>query len=200
MIGKMYENTKNKLTYRARLKIVKQSFYIKNIAKIARINHVSRQTVYDVIRRFEETGVYGLEDHRPGARRDTLNPSFYANIVDLRKKHGWGACRIQKHFNILGYRVSHNKINSVIQLENLTNTKLGKVYKRKYIRYEAENNNDQWHMDWSMDPLTKKYLLAIIDDKSRFVVFAGLFDSASAENTVMGFDKAITTLARQKKL
>jgi transposase len=200
MIEKMYVNTRNKLTYRARLQIVKQHFCCKSVTKLAQKHNVSRQTIYDVLRRFEETDVYGLEDHRPGARRETLNSSFYANIVDLRKRNGWGACRIESYFRKIGFFVGHNKINGVIQLENLTNIKLGKTSRPKYISYEAEKNNDQWHMDWSIDPISKKNLLAIIDDKSRFIVYAGLFDSASAENSALGLCKAIMTYGAPKEL
>ena len=200
MIEKMYVNKRNKLTYRARLQIAKQYNYCKSATKLAQKNKVSRQTIYDVLRRFEQTDVYGLEDHRPGVRRETLNPIFYANIVDLRKRNGWGACRIERHFRKLGFSVGHNKINSVIQLENLTNVKLGKTSRPKYISYEAEKNNDQWHMDWSIDPISKKNLLAIIDDKSRFIVYAGLFESASAENSALGLSKAIITYGSPKEL
>jgi transposase InsO family protein len=200
MIEKMYVNKKNKLTYRARLQIAKQYNYCKSATKLAQKNQVSRQTIYNVLRRFEQSDVYGLEDHRPGARRETLNPIFYANIVDLRKRNGWGACRIERYFRKLGFSVGHNKINSVIQVENLTNIKLGKTSRPKYISYEAEKNNDQWHMDWSIDPISKKNLLAIIDDKSRFIVYAGLFESASAENSALGLYKAIITYGAPKEL
>ena len=77
---------------------------------------------------------------------------------------------------------------------------MGKRERPKYVRYEADNINDQWHIDWSVDPLTKKNLLAILDDKSRFIVFAGLFDSASAENSAIGLRKAIMTYGAPKEL
>lgn len=200
MIEKMYLNKENKLDYRARLQIVKQYNYCKNITKLAKKHTVSRQTIYDILGRFNEFGLYGLEDHRPGTRRETINPIFYANVVELRKSNCWGACRIESYFRQQGFSVSHNKINRVIQLENLTRPKLGKCSRPKYIRYEAENNNDQWHIDWSIDPLTKKHLFAVIDDKSRFVVYAGLFDSASSENTVLGLQKAILTFGTPKEI
>jgi len=199
-IEKMYINPSNKLTYRQRLTIVRWHMSGRSPTWLANKFNVSRQTIYKVLRRFEDDSVYGLEDHRPGKRRSTLNPAFYANVVDLRRRNGWGAGRIHRYFKAQGYAVPCNRINRVIQMENLTLPKLGKKTRPKYIRYEADNINDQWHMDWSVDPLTKRYLLAIIDDKSRFVVFAGLFDSASAENTCIGLDKAIRTYGAPKEM
>lgn len=200
MFETMYINAKNTLIYRRRLTIVKQYNANKKISDIAICHKISRQSVYDILARFEAEGVYGLEDHRPGTRRKSLYPVFYANVVEIRKKTGWGACRIEDFFRKKGFRVGHNMINKVIQQENLVNPKLGKIKRPKYIRYEAQANNDQWHMDWSIDPLSKKQLLAIIDDKSRFIVFAGLFDSASAQNTAIGLLAAITKYGAPKEL
>ena len=48
--------------------------------------------------------------------------------------------------------------------------------------------------------MSKKYLLAIIDDCSRFIVYAGLFDSVSAENGVLGLQKVIIAYGAPKEL
>ena len=77
---------------------------------------------------------------------------------------------------------------------------MGKQTKHKYIRYEASENNYQWHIDWSNDPQSGKYLIAIIDDKSRFIVYANLFDSASGENSAIALQSAIDTFGAPKEL
>lgn len=197
---RMYENPKNKLDYFKRLGIAKLLSYRWSVARIARKFEVSRQTVYDVERKLATEGVMGLQDHRPGVLGGSLNPSFYANVVELRRSHGWGACRIEVFFRKKGYMVSHNRINKVIRMEGLTLKKLGKQPTPSYVSYQAEHCNDQWHMDWSIDPLSKKYLLVIIDDRSRFVVYAGLHDSASAENSANGLQEAIRKYGAPKEM
>jgi len=196
----MYKNGANKLSYRDRLNIIKQWNSGRNPSKIKDYFDVSRQTVYNVINVFKKDGIFGLEDSKPGAREQSLNPLFYAKVKELRLKQGWGAKRIEIYFNKKGFLVTHNKINEVIKLEGLTRPKMGKRENPKYVRYEAENNNYQWHIDWSIDPLSKKYLLAILDDKSRFIVFAELFDSASAENSALGLQRAIDKYGAPKEL
>jgi len=196
----MYVNEKNKLDYLRRLDIIKHYNRCMKKSKIAQKFNVSRRTIYDVINRYETDEVYGLEDHKPGVLATPLNPVFYANIVEKRKKTGAGACRLEKEFNLQGFLVSHNKINQVIKYEGLTRRKMGKQEKPSYVSYEAENNNDQWHMDYSHDPVSEKNLLAITDDKSRFTVYAGLFDSANAENAAIGLKKAIMTYGAPKEL
>lgn len=196
----MYINKSNKLTKSDRFVIIQRWNNGWFISRIAQRFKISRTTVYNIIKSYKKDGTYGLEDHKPGPLREPLNASFYANVVILRKKFDWGACRIEKYFNRKGFSVSHNKINQVIQYEGLTRKKLGKQEKPSYVKYEAEKCNDQWHIDWSVDPLTKKKLLAIIDDKSRFIVYAGLFDKATAENSAIGMIKAIQTYGTPKEL
>lgn len=196
----MYINKANKLTKSDRFVIIQRWNNGWFISRIAQRFKISRTTVYKIIKRFKQDGAYGLEDHKPGKLPEPLNASFYGNVVNLRVKFDWGACRIEKYFNKKGFFVSHNKINQVIQYEGLTRKKLGKQEKPSYVSYEADAINDQWHIDWSIDPLTKKKLLAIIDDKSRYIVYAGLFDQATAENSAVGMQKAIETYGAPKEL
>jgi putative transposase len=196
----MYINKSNKLSYRDRLNIIKQHNAGRAVSRIALNFEISRQSVYKILNNFKREGIYVLEDHKPGPLKTPLNPLFYANVVNIRKKTSWGSCRIEKYFKSKGFSVTHHKINEVIQYEGLTRKKMGKKSKPKYVSYEADNINDQWHIDWSKDPLTKKELLAIIDDKSRFIVFAGLFDSASAENSALGLQLAINKYGAPKEL
>ncbi len=196
----MYINKNNKLDYRTRFSILKLIRHRRSKKWIAERFGVTRITVYRIERQFQLNSLGGLEDHKPGPLRTPLNPSFYANILKIRKQSGSGACAIEKYFKKRGFSVSHNKINQVLQYEKLTYKKMGKRKKPKYISYEADDTNDQWHIDWSMDPLTKKQLFAVIDDKSRFIVFAGLFESANAENSVFGLQKAIDKYGAPKEI
>lgn len=197
---KMYINKANKLQKSDRFRIIERLNNGWSAVRIAKKFSISRQSVYDIKKKFLLDDIYGLEDHKTGVMRLPLHPTFYANIVELRKKNDWGACKIEKFFKSKGFNVSHNKINQVIQYEGLKRKKFGKMGKPKYITYLADEINDQWHMDWSTDPLSKRYILAIIDDRSRFIVFAGLFESASAENSALGLEKAIATYGAPKEL
>ena len=196
----MYVNKANKLSKSERMLILQRWNNGWKKTRIAKRFGVSRQTVYKIISKYKQEGIYGILDHKPGPLREPINPNFYANIIDIRKKFDWGACRIENYFKKKGFLVSHNKVNQVLQYEGLVRKKLGKQERPKYIRYEADNCNDQWHIDWSIDPLSKKKLLAIIDDKSRFIVYAGLFDNATAENSAVGLQQAIRIYGSPKEL
>lgn len=191
-LSKMYINKRNKLSYRDRLRIIKQhQCYHRKPTQLAKQYGVSRQTIYDIISRYKRDGLHGLEDHKPGRRDIPINPKFYEHVVQLRNIHDWGAMRIRAYAKKKGFAVSSYQIHKVIKRESTLRKKLGKRMKPKYCSYVADECNDLWHMDWSIDPLSKKKLLAVQDDKSRFIVFAGLFDEATAENSAVGLQNAI---------
>ena len=187
MIRKMYVNKANKLNKSQRMEILQRLNNGWKKCRIAKRFGVSRQTIYDIQNKYFMQGINGILDHKPGPLREPLSPNFYANIIDIRKRFDWGACRIEKYFNSKGFSVSHNKINQVLQYEGLVRKKLGKQERPKYVRYEADNINDQWHIDWSIDPLTKKKLLAILDE-------------ATAENSAVGLQSAINVYGPPKEL
>ena len=196
----MYINKNNKLTKSIRFLILQRWNTGWKIKRLTKRFGVSTKTVYNIINKFQNEGADSLVDHKPGPLRTPLNANFYANVVKIRTQFSWGACRIEKYFKRQGYLVSHNKINQVIRDEGLTRKKLGKNKKLGYISYEADKINGQWHIDWSIDPLSKKKLLAIIDDKSRFIVYVGLFNEATGENSAIGLQKAINTYGAPEEL
>jgi putative transposase len=71
-----------------------------------------------------------------------------------------------------------------------------KRHKKKWIRYERTYSNSLWHTNWKyLDG--KGWLIAYLDDASRFVVSYGLFDSATSENAVATLKKAIQRYGKQ---
>jgi len=198
---KMYKNSRNKLDYRARFRIIKRlEVYGNRPSKIAKDYKISRQTVYDIHKRFKKEGLTGLQDHRPGPLETSMNAKFYDYVVQIRKTTDWGAIRLKAFFEKEGFSVSSFQINKIIKKESSLRRKMGKRAKPKYVRYEAENCDDLWHTDWSQDPHSGKKLLVYQDDKSRFIVYAGLFDEATAENSAIGLQKAIDVYGAPKQI
>lgn len=101
--------------------------------------------------------VFGFQDRRLGKLKDSLNPIFYANVVEIRETISRGTCRIENYFKHKGFNVSYNKMNQVIQQEGLTRKKMGKRKRKKYVRYDVDNINKQGSIDWSVDPLPKTF-------------------------------------------
>lgn len=91
--------------------------------------------------------------------------------------------------------IPHNRIHGVLKEMNLASDEPKKQRKKKWIRYERKYSNSLWHTDWKyLDG--SGWLIAYLDDASRFVVSYGLFDSATSENTVKVLKEAIRKYGR----
>ena len=61
-----------------------------------------------------------------------------------------------------------------------------KKKQRKWVRYEREHSMSLWQGDWKMIHLNgeEKWIIAFMDDASRFITCFGVFDEATTENTI----------------
>jgi transposase InsO family protein len=66
--------------------------------------------------------------------------------------------------------------------------------KKKCRRYQYKSRNELWHIDiteFKIKGYGKFYIIAIIDDYSRYIVGFGIFDRKTTENVMEVFSKAV---------
>src|SRR3989442_5009003 len=84
---------------------------------------------------------------------------------------------------IYGTHIPHNRIQRVMKSMGLAKDEPRKQVRKKWIRYERKYSNSLWHTDWTLIE-GKGWLIAYLDDASRFVVGYGLFPEATSEHSV----------------
>ena len=110
--------------------------------------------------------------------KDSLNKETLENYI-LRKLEKQNPSTVAHSISILTFF-----FEKVLNQNNMVVPNLKKQKSRKWVRYELPNPNDLWHTDWSYDPFSGKQLTMFIDDKTRLVTSVGIFDRATAENTI----------------
>lgn len=175
----MYE-----LNFKKRVWVVKQRLQGIPTSKVALSQNISTRTVQKLVKVYHNYGWDGLKDHKTGRSETILNQTAIIVILDLRKRFGYGACHIEHILKKKGFQISHRQIEKVLLRNNMVVPNLKKQKSRKWVRYELPNPNDLWHTDWSYDPFTGKQLAVYIDDRTRLITSFGLFDRATAENTI----------------
>jgi putative transposase len=187
-----------KLTFEKRLWIVKQ--VLKGVPKIQAglAQKVSDRTVRQIMQIHSEFGVDGLKDHKTGRSETVLHPSAEIMIFDLRKRFGYGACRIEQLLRKKGFGISHRQIEKLLVRNGLVEPNVKKQKSRKWVRYELPNPNDLWHTDWSHDPFTGQNLSVYLDDRTRLITSHGIFSRATAENTICLLKRGILFCGKPK--
>lgn len=156
---------------------------------IARIQKISRQMVYKLVSRHRTFGDEVFIAKLVGRPKSPINPIFSAKVVELRKTTDYGSEKIHFVMRQAGFSVSQRKIQQILDLNGLTDPCVKRRGQRKYVRFQWPISNYMWHVDYS--ELDNKQYVAFIDDRSRKIMAAGKFDSATTENTFFVFYQAV---------
>ena len=189
-----------KLTYEKRVWIVKQRLKGVNVERVALSQNVSDRTVRQLVSAYKEEGWDGLKDHKTGRSEIVLSQNSEVIILDLRKRFGYGACRIEQLLKHKGFSISHRQIEKLLLRNGLVKPNIKKQKARKWVRYELPNPNDLWHTDWSYDPFTGRQLSVYLDDKTRLITSYGLFSNANANNTIALLKAGIASYGKPKSV
>ena len=189
-----------KLTFEKRVWIVKQYLKSKSTSIIALSQKVTPRTVQKIVKIYNQDGWDGLKDHKTGRRETTLNQNAEIIIFDLRKRFGYGPERIEYLLKSKGFGISHRQIYKLLVRNNLVEPNIKKQKCRKWVRFELPNPNDMWHTDTTYDPFTQKQLIIYLDDKTRLVTSFGVFNRATADNSIALLKSGIASHGKPKSI
>jgi len=142
---------------------------------------ISRSTGYKYVKRFEESGMDGLE---PRSRAPHHTPSkipeeIEKRIIEIRKEHHtWGAKKLRWRLEKDGIysRIPANStITNILKRNGLIPERRKRVHvERRYPKFEADNCNEIWSADYKGEFRTTDgkncYPLTIADTYSRFII------------------------------
>ncbi|MCP3916000.1 MAG: IS481 family transposase, partial [bacterium] len=160
---------------------------------------VSQHTLYKWKQRFEDDGPAGLADRKRGAPRGSRLPEATRRaILLLKQAHpDWGEQRI--HDVLMrseGYGASPGAIGRVLEEEGWVVEDTPTIpHPPKVQRFERARPNELWQTDLFTFTLKREvrrlYLVAFMDDYSRFIVGFGLHASSSGALVREVFSSAI---------
>lgn len=145
-----------------------------SIAAACRRLGISRQTAYKWLGRETVEGELGLADRsrRPKTSPRRTVPEMEERICALRRKHpAWGGRKLNRRLIDLGVVgvPSPSAITDILARNHLLAD--DRRLKRAWQRFEAEQSNEIWQMDFKGDfalAAGRCYILTILDDHSRF--------------------------------
>jgi putative transposase len=178
------------LNFKKRLWIVKQKEKgnIKD-REIADSQNVSRMTVNKIWRAYKNSGLETLREKTLGRKADEIQSTIKQAILDKRKL-GYGIRKIEGLLNSDGISISHNKIHRFLQEENLIKPEPKKGKRRKYVRWERHHSNSLWQTDFCWQERLRCWIIAYLDDHSRFIVGIRYTKLATSEVAINLFDKS----------
>jgi len=163
-----------------------------SVSEIARNRRVPRRTVHCLLEKFKTGGFEALEPRMKGRRKEVLNQNLIQIVVDEWKGYKIGSHKMWRRLKNKGFSVSQRKIQEIYNQQGFRLSRRSRPKQIKFVKYERQNPNELWHTDWTTDPATGQQMIAFIDDCTRVLIHAEIFAQATAENTLLAFQNAIT--------
>ncbi len=157
----------------------------------AELKKVSCKSLYRWIELYEKFGELALENKSPGVYPTRINSKFEELVLRIWDNNKMGSHKMWIRLKQKGYQVSERQIQKIYKKNKKKMSKRRRPDQIKFVKYEWPRPNMLWHTDWTECPFTGLYMIAFIDDYSRFIVHAEYFSNATTENTLLAFMAAI---------
>ena len=145
-------------------------------------------------RGFERMGI--KIDFKKGPRETVILEQFKGTILSVQKETGMGATKVYEQLvsrsqnNELYESITHHMVYKTLKSNSLLKySKPPKVAQKVRCRYEANYSDLIWHTD--LHHFAGQYLIAFIDDYSRYVVHMDLIPTKDSEVIKTVLDIAI---------
>jgi len=131
--------------------------------------------------RFQRKGWEGLVDasRRPHTIH-RLPQSTVNTVIEIRQREGWCSETIEAYLKRQGIQVSHRSITTIIRKHSLPIRSYSPRKQRTYIRFQRANPDSLWQTD--IKYYGHQYLIAFLDDCSRYLTGLTLLPNATTNN------------------
>jgi len=148
-----------------------------NMSELCRRFGISRKTGYKFLNRYRSEGLSGLSDRcrRPLRCPTATDPKTEQMILHLRDRHSsWGGRKLRRYLEQRGHNVlpSPSTFTAILKRNGYVVPEEARRH-RAWQRFEAEQANDLWQMDFKGHFPIKEgrcHPLTILDDHSRYAV------------------------------
>ncbi len=161
-----------------------------DIETIRSAARVSRRTLYYWLERFQRKGGEGLADasRRPHIIH-RLEPNVVERVIQLRQQYTWCGEAISAHLKRVGVEVSNGSVYTILHSHALPVKAYAPRRKRTYIRFQRTHPDSLWQTD--IKYYGNRYLIAFLDDCSRYVPNAILCKHATTRRILTFLDETL---------
>ncbi len=153
---------------------------------IARLQSVTESRVRQLWSEYGKSGIIPSLN-KPGRPRRIVSNEEVSAVIAMHKMYPCNALLLEDMLERDGIKIPHNIIHTILKERKLASNDTNKQRRRKWVKYERSHSMSLWHTDWYQikdERWHGKWLIAYLDDASRFIVGYGLFDDATTDNAL----------------
>ncbi len=172
------------------------------------IVNVSSHQLYTWKRLFDEDGPAGLEPHKAGRPKGSRLPEATRRaILFMKETHpDWGIDRIHDMLRRTeGFKASSGAISHLLKEDGYEAVEVPtRRHPDKVRRFERARPNQLWQSDlftFTLPPSSRRvYVVAFLDDRSRFIVGHGVSGASSSRFVIDVFRTAVTNFGAPEEM
>jgi len=119
-----------------------------------------------------------------------LPEEIVARVIEVRQREGWCSEAIEAYLKAQGIQVSHGSIYTLLRRNGLITKPYRPRRKRTFIRFQRAHPDSLWQTD--IKYYSSEYLIAYLDDCSRYVPAMELYPEATTDNVLTLTDSALS--------
>ena len=156
---------------------------------------IPKMTYFRWKKRIKEEGLQSVANKKPAGRKPVfeIQNDIRSQIVEWRKKYGWGPTRIEGHLKAhYKTHIPHNQIYRIF-VERKLNKPLGMPRKDwGKGRFERTHSMSLLQADFKLIDWNDLWMVNFIDDHSRFIVYSKVLDGyPEMEDVIQGVEKIL---------
>jgi len=167
----------------------KLKWFLKNYERLTRKELAQIMSMHpkSISRMYNKLIKKGIDNYYTNSRRPRKERSLEQTeiIIKIYAEQHCGAKNMElllrKRYNI---NVPHNYIHKGLMSNEMAKEDKKKQKQRSYRPYAREHSNSAWHTDYKWIECDQCWLIAYIDDHSRFITAYGMFSEATTENAL----------------
>jgi putative transposase len=171
---------------------------------IALLQNVNRSRISQIWRHYKNANTVPILG-KPGRPSRIITNEEISAVIGAYKEYPCSAVILETILdNRHGIKIPHNRIHKILKDHKLASNDTNKQRRRKWVKYERKHSMSLWHTDWYLieedDRWNGKWLIAYLDDASRFIAGYDVFDEATTENAISVLERSINKYGKPLEL
>ncbi len=158
-----------------------------------KIAGISVRRVNQVWKQYQETGELPEVGKNNGRPRKPIQEWERRMVKKSYRKYRVSASTLMRLIKRDHYtHINHNRVHTILLELGYAKAKGKKdVRKKNWIRYERRHSLTAVHIDWYYDLVKEKWVFAVLDDASRYLLALIEVDSATTDASIDGMKRAL---------
>ncbi len=202
MRGKKTDRGKTKLNDKKIRKIIRWKEKGKKTKHIAKKFEISERRVQQIYKEYKETGEIPKIKRRGRKPIPITKEEVDLVLNAISEYKGTSPVHLEKYIERRhNISIPHNRIYIILKDLGLIEPRKRKR-KKKPKRFSASKPNELWQMDFKMVDIenVKYWLLLIIDDHSRFILYADLHEEATTDIVISALKTCFEMYGKPEKI